>query len=151
MPSFRPAGPADLDALLPLVEAYYAEERYPFVREAARGALAGLLAEPAYGRVWVLEADDGGMVGYVVVTLGYSLEFHGRDAFIDELYILPALRGRGLGRDAVALAEHACRELGVRALHLEAERRKPRLHAWYRRLGFEDHDRRLMTKRLWSP
>lgn len=31
MPSFRPAGPADRDAVLPLVQAYYAEERYPSV------------------------------------------------------------------------------------------------------------------------
>jgi len=148
MPSFRPAGPADLDAVLPLVQAYYAEDGYPFVPERARHALAGILGEPAFGRVWLLEDDDGAAAGYVVLTLGYSLEYHGRDAFIDELYIAPRLRRHGLAREAMALADRACRELGVQALHLEVEHDKPATEAWYRRLGFQDHNRRLLTRWL---
>ena len=44
-------------------------------------------------------------VGYVVVTLGFSLESGGRDGFIDELYIAPAARGRGIGAKVLALVE----------------------------------------------
>jgi hypothetical protein len=39
-------------------------------------------------------------VGCVVLTLGYSLELLGRDAFIDEFYLREVYRGRGWGRQA---------------------------------------------------
>ena len=60
-------------------------------------------------------------IGYLVLTIGYSLERGGRDAFIDELYVRAERRGRGLGALAVATAEAAARRLGVRAVHLEVD------------------------------
>ncbi len=88
------------------------------------------------------------VVGYLAVTLGFSLEYRGRDAFIDELFIEPGSRGLGLGREALEIAERYCRECGVRALHLEVERHHQSAFELYRRTGFEDHDRYLMTKWL---
>jgi ribosomal protein S18 acetylase RimI-like enzyme len=38
--------------------------------------------------------------------------------------------------------------LGVHTLHLEVERKNVRAHHLYRKMGFEDHDRYLMTKWL---
>jgi len=35
------------------------------------------------GRVWLIQYQ-GQVIGYVILTLGYSLEYGGRDAFIDE-------------------------------------------------------------------
>ena len=46
------------------------------------------------------------------------------------------------------LPQRACRAAGVHALHLEVERDKRRAIDFYRRAGFEDHDRYLMTKRI---
>jgi ribosomal protein S18 acetylase RimI-like enzyme len=91
---------------------------------------------------------EGTPAGYLVLTWGYSLEFHGRDAFIDELYVAPAHRGVGVGRDAVAFAETACREHGAGAVHLEVELDNERAHGLYRRSGFAERGLRLMTKRL---
>lgn len=145
--SFRPATPADLERLLPLVAAFYAEDGYAFDEAASRAALARLLFDGSLGRVWLAEAD-GRAVAYVVVAFGYSLEFRGRDAFLDEVYVRPAYRGRGLGTRAIALAEDACRRKGVRALHLEVELENPGAHALYGRSGFVEHSRRLMTKKL---
>jgi ribosomal protein S18 acetylase RimI-like enzyme len=48
----------------------------------------------------------------------------------------------------MALAKAACREAGVRALHLEVERANARARALYARSGFTDQDRLLLTKRL---
>jgi ribosomal protein S18 acetylase RimI-like enzyme len=84
----------------------------------------------------------------VVLTLGYSLEFGGRDAFVDELYVQPAYRGLGVGRQALAVLEKACRELGVRALHLEVGRTNLRAQALYKAAGFVDRGHFLLTKRL---
>jgi GNAT superfamily N-acetyltransferase len=141
----RPARPDDCDRILPLMARYYAEDGYPFVPAEARAALERLLGDGRLGRLWVfVDGDD--VVGYAALTLGYSLEYRGRDAFVDELYLRPDRRGGGRGPRVLPLMEDACRELGVRALHLEAERRKPRLLDFYRRAGFESHDRHLMTK-----
>jgi ribosomal protein S18 acetylase RimI-like enzyme len=51
-----------------------------------------------------------------------------------------------VGKSAIKFVEEACRALGVQALHLEVGRDNPRAQALYRRVGFEDHDRYLMTK-----
>jgi GNAT superfamily N-acetyltransferase len=147
---FRAAVPGDLEALLALERAYYAEDRYPFSPALAKRALGALLEDPALGQVWVAEMA-GKVVAYVVLALGYSLEYGGRDAFIDELYVDPDHRGRGLGREALAVAETGARALGVRALHLEVERDKAGVRALYRERGFADHDRLLMTKELAPP
>ena len=146
--SFRPATEADTGLLLRLMRALYDEDgSIPLREDAAEPALRGLLAAPDRGLVWVIE-QGGEAAGYLVVTWGYSLEFHGRDAFIDELYVAPGYRGAGLGRQAVAWAEDACRTHGAGAVHLEVEVDNERAHALYRRSGFAERGLRLMTKRL---
>jgi diamine N-acetyltransferase len=148
--TLRAATPADLAALLVLQRRYYSEDGYPWDEPAARSAASSLLEEPSLGRVWMVE-EGGEAVGYFVLTFGYSLEYRGRDAFVDELYFGQSHRGRGLGREALRMVEEACRAEGVRALHLEVERDKPSALGLYRSAGFEDHDRYLMTKRLERP
>ena len=144
-PEIRAARPGDCDRILALMARYYAEDGYPFVPTEARAALARFLDDASLGRMWVFVVA-GEIVGYAALTLGYSLEYRGRDAFVDELYLDPEHRGGGLGSRALACMEDACRALDVRALHLEAERRKPRLLAFYERAGFAAHDRHLMTR-----
>jgi ribosomal protein S18 acetylase RimI-like enzyme len=147
IPRFRPAATADAEAILVLQRAFYAEGGYPFFEDEARAVLSRLLGEPSFGRVWV--ATDGPVVvGYVVLTLSYSLEYRGRDAFIDELFIADAHRGSGLGSAALQLVQDTCIEQGVRVLHLEVERNNDGAIALYRRHGFADRNRLLLTKDL---
>jgi diamine N-acetyltransferase len=146
--SFRPAAESDVGVLLELMRALYDEDgSTPLSEDTAEPALRGLLAAPDRGLVWVIE-QAGEAAGYLVLTWGYSLEFHGRDAFIDELYVAPSYRGAGLGRQAVEWAEAACRAHGAGAVHLEVEIENERAHALYRRSGFAERGLRLMTKRL---
>lgn len=139
------AGPGDGEALLALMEEFYAGEGYPFDRRKARAALEPFLADPSLGRAWIFR-DGAAAVGYFVLTLGWSLEYGGRDAFVDELFVAPSHRGRGLGALALDAMEEACRELEVQALHLEVERNNVPAAELYRKRGFEDHERRLMSK-----
>jgi ribosomal protein S18 acetylase RimI-like enzyme len=98
----------------------------------------------------LLIIDDEKVVGYLVLALGYSLEFGGRDAFIDEFFILKQYRGKGLGRTALRQAEKTARNLGVKAIHLEVTRHNSSVIDLYKRDGFIDHERYLMTKRMQS-
>jgi GNAT superfamily N-acetyltransferase len=141
------AGPGDAAAVLELMEQFYAGEGYPFDRAKAKAALEPFLADPRLGRAWILR-ERGTAIGYFVLTLGWSLEYGGRDAFVDELFVAPTHRGRGLGRLALETIDEACRELAVSALHLEVEKDNLPASELYGKRGFEDHDRRLMSKRF---
>jgi ribosomal protein S18 acetylase RimI-like enzyme len=118
-----------------------------FDETAARATFRRFLSLPAFGRVWLLSAADL-PVGYIVLTIGFSFEFHGHDGFIDELYIDSDCRRRGYGKQAVAFLEERSREMGVNAIHLEVDQGNHPAFELYRRTGYEDHDRFLMTKWL---
>ncbi len=147
--AYREARHEDIPALLQLMRLFYAEDNYPFSETGARRALAQFLENPAYGMVLVAVADDS-IAGYVAVTFGFSFEYGGRDAFVDEVFVDSALRGRGIGENLLQRAIAVCKEQGVQAVHLEVEPRKERTAQFYRRHGFRDHNRILMTRRLSS-
>jgi len=138
---------ADIELLLQFMREYYEFDHLPFDEQIARAALEKLVGDDALGRVWLIHYEDKA-VGYLVLTLGYSLEYGGRDAFIDEVYIRASHRGYGIGTSALRFAEERCRALGVRALHLEVERANTNALGVYRKAGFVDHDRYLLTKRI---
>lgn len=151
MSRFRRAGPGDVNAILGMMRGYYEQDGYTFVEPEARAAALALIGDPHLGRLWVtsgVTSDGEGVVGYVAVALGFSFEYRGREAFVDELFIAQTHRGRGLGREALEVAEAYCREAGVNALHLEVERHREPALELYRRRGFEDYGRFLMTKWL---
>jgi ribosomal protein S18 acetylase RimI-like enzyme len=148
-PTFRVAQESDLDTVLALMQDLSREDPLPDQRALdsfrARSALTELVNDPSRGAVWLI-CDGDAPVGYLALTFGYSLEFHGRDAFIDELYIRPAHRGRGWGTRAMSHAETVARTANVRAVHLEVGRRNVAAQAFDRKVGYADHDRYLMTK-----
>jgi len=145
--SFRFGDIRDIDRLLPLMQDFYAFERLPYDKARLRKLLEELIRNKALGRLILFEEADH-LVGYMVLGFGFSLEFHGRDCFIDEFYVRPERRQQGIGRAAVNFAAETCRELGIKALHLEADHFNMRGHEFYKRLGFKDHDRHLMTRWL---
>jgi len=145
--ALRPATLDDAATLVDLMRAFYAEDGHAFRDESARRALVGLLREPAHGRVFLIEAD-GQVAGYAAVTFGYSLEFHGRDAFLDELYVRHERRGAGLGRAAIERAAEVCRAEGIGALHLEVGSGNDTARRLYEAAGFVDRAHHLMTRRL---
>lgn len=144
-PVFRLAAESDTVTLLDFMQAYYAFDGHGFDREKARGALTKLLRDPELGRVWLI-LDGEAAAGYVVIAFGYSLEWLGRDAFVDEFYLLPPYRGRGWGRKAMAFVEDAARSLNVTALHLEVVRQNVTALEVYRKLGFKDRESTFLSK-----
>ena len=141
------ASPSDLDDLLPLAREFYAGERLPYDESVLRGAYAALWAEPLHGGVW-LAREGAGLAGYGVLACGFSLEYRGRDAFVDEIYVRPDRRDRGIGSRILDAMEDECRRRGIAALHLEVDHDNPAGRRLYVRRGFADHDRHLMTKWL---
>jgi len=144
--SFRFLEQADIAALLPLMKDFYAIERLQYDAERLRQLLLQLSGSQHLGRLILFE-QSGTLVGYMVLGFGFSLEFHGKDCFIDEFYVVPEHRSRGIGQAAVDFAVEICRSARIKAVHLEADHANVRGHEFYKRLGFKDHPRHLMT--LW--
>jgi ribosomal protein S18 acetylase RimI-like enzyme len=145
--ALAPAGPADLAELLALLERFHASQGYAFDASAARHALGALLARPELGRVYRI-VQGGASVGYAALTFGWSLEWGGRDAFVDEIFVEEETRGRGVGRAALRALAAEAERLGVRALHLEVESANQAAQALYRSEGFAGNERRILTRRL---
>ena len=140
----RDGAPADLGVLLPLVREFYALFGYPYAEERKGPALARLLADATLGRVLLVEAG-GAPAGYAVLAWSFSLEFDGRTAFVDELFVAESARGQGLGSLVLRRAEELCRDAGANALHLETEEENEGADRLYARLGFRSYGRRLRT------
>ena len=147
--TFRPATKDDEASLLRMMRSLAEQETgaYYFNEPAVHSVLRQFLADPSLGRAWIF-SDGTAIVGYIALTLGYSFEYHGRDAFIDELYVEPQYRRRGIGRKAMKFVEEQARTMGVTALHLEVDHGNDSALELYRGSGYVDHDRYLMTKWL---
>jgi len=146
MPVLQPVTQDDVEALLAMARAFHAEDGHA-LSEAGTRAVHAVCAGDPMAAAWFLCAD-GARVGYAVLTFGFSIEHGGRDGFIDDLYLLPPARGRGLGIAALALLEQIAAEHGVQALHLEVARDNARAEALYRSRGYGVTDRKLMSRRL---
>lgn len=142
------ATPDDLGTLLPLVRAYHDFEGVGLDDRTRESVIRPLLGESDLGHVYLVR-EGGEVAGYVVLCFGYSIEFAGRDAFVDELFIAEGRRGRGLGRRVLDLVIEEARQLGVRALHLEVARSNQRARTLYASLGFALREGfHLMSRRL---
>lgn len=144
---FRLATDEDIDLLLTYMHQFYKIDDYPFDEQIARRVLQGLVDDASKGRVWLVMHNNDA-IGYVALTFGYSLEYHGRDAFIDELFIRADYRHRGLGSQVMQFVLDECPKLDVHALHLEVERKNIAGQRLYRKFGFNDKDRYMMTRRI---
>lgn len=133
-------GTGDIDRLLPLVAAYHDFEGIETTEAHRRAALEPLLAGSPHGAAWFI-GPRLAPVGYVVVTFGWSVEFGGLDGFVDELFVREAVRGRGMGSEALRALVASLSDNGLRALHLEVSLGNERARRFYGKLGFEARDR----------
>jgi GNAT superfamily N-acetyltransferase len=145
--TYRRACVEDHALLSRFCRGYRIADRHPEEPEIVAASLDIALAGDPRIRFLVLLCD-GEPCGYVALTIGFSVEAGGYDAFIDELYVEEQFRDRGIGTRALAFAEEECRTLGVRRLNLEVERHNPRAKALYERVGYRDNERHLLHKFL---
>ena len=146
-PVFKLASVSNIDTLIDLMSEFYVDQCLHFDKKVANSALSLILSNQSYGQIYLIYINEK-VIGYLVVTFGFSLEYRGRDAFIDELYIQEQYRRQGIGKKALQLAEKICREQGIQAVHLEVERENTHARSLYGKVGFTNRDRYLLTKWL---
>jgi diamine N-acetyltransferase len=133
--------------LEPMMKAFWAFENMPFSSGAALEVWQKAWARPDMVRGWLLEVESK-TVGYAVLTFGFSLEYGGIDAFVDELFVKPEFRGQGFASQALEFLTLECRALNVVALHLEVDSTNAIAKNLYAKTGFESTERELLNKWL---
>ncbi|HEV2286728.1 MAG TPA: GNAT family N-acetyltransferase [Steroidobacteraceae bacterium] len=138
--NIRGALPADIPQLLALVRRYWEFERIEgFEALRVELTLTQLVANPHLGAAWVAE-EHGQLRGYLVAVLVLSLEHGGLMAEVDELFVVPEARGRGLGAQLLAAAEGALAARGCVRLQLELGVANETARAFYARRGYLARD-----------
>ncbi len=148
MSALRLATMEDLERLTVLVAGFHAEAGIAQDDETRRRALVPLLEGSPHGAIWMI-GPRSAPVGYIAVSFGWSIEFGGLDAFLDEFYVRERVRGRGMGSEAMLALTRALAGQGITAMHLEVDAANDRARGLYQRIGFSARDRyHLMTRVL---
>ena len=143
----RQARAGDVPALVDMMDEFYAEAGFVLDRREARQSFAAVIGDERLGHVWLVEAE-GRVVGYLVETLVFAMEHGGTMAVVDDFFVRPGWRGRGLGTAALADVRRDCLAGGVRAMRVEVGRDNQVAQAVYRSAGFAGVDHLLMTTAL---
>jgi GNAT superfamily N-acetyltransferase len=132
----RAATPRDIPLLLSLVRRYWDFERIEgFEALRIEMLLQRLLGDPRLGAAWVAEAN-GALIGYLVAVMVLSLEHGGVMAEIDEFFVLPEARSRGVGAQLLAAAEAALVARGCVRLQLQLGAGNAAARAFYEHRGY---------------
>lgn len=131
--------PADATAVVDLVNAYACDPMgggAPLPADVQARLVAGLRGHPT--TLVLLAFVDGSAVGVAVCFFGFST-FQARPLLnVHDLAVVPAARGRGVGRALLAAAEARARARGCGKLTLEVLEENHRARAVYARAGFAD-------------
>ena len=142
------AGPDDIERLMPLTAAFCAETGLETDDDRRRAAVLPLLEGSPHGAVYLIGPQKA-PVGYIILSFGWSLEFGGMDGFVDEIYVRPAVRGRGIGTEVLHTLPKALAKAGMKAIHLEVGNENPRARKLYEKLGFRAREGYgMMTREL---
>jgi GNAT superfamily N-acetyltransferase len=136
-------------AVLKLVRSQFEEHEIELASDTLSEAVRVLLTDRLRGAVFL--ASDPDPIGVAVTAFTWTLEHGGLVAWLDELFVVPAHRGRGVGRQLLLRVLDAAKEAGCRAVELEVDAEHTRAEHLYRREGFAPLSRRRWSTRLKQP
>jgi GNAT superfamily N-acetyltransferase len=133
------------------MDEFYAEGGYRLDQARAAEAFAAVIADERLGYVWIIEREQND-IGHVVVTVKYAMEYGGLIACLDDLYVKPEWRNRGLATLSLLEVRRFCREKGILAVTVEVGFDNGPAQKVYRRIGFEEAaGRQLLALPLAAP
>ena len=96
----------------------------------------------------LMARDDGKTAGVAYVTTILSAEHCGLAGWLEELYVVPDYRCRGVGTALVTAAMNRARQMGMVAMDLEVVAGHERVMSLYQRFGFQRLDRSRWIRKL---
>lgn len=146
MVELKPASGADWPDIISMARDFHAEDGHALSPDGEK-ALKNALEPSPYVRAWLI-ADGGKTAGYGALCFSYSIEFGGITSYLDDFYVMPEHRGKGIGTYALAAFEQISRDEGCCIFHLEVEAANEKARDFYLKNGFTDTRRALLIKRF---
>ncbi len=144
---FNEITPEEFSEVLDMMENFYEIDNYPFDRLRSMQNLKLFISDKNLGRIWRIICDQM-TAGYLILTFGFSFEHNGRDAFIDELFLKPEYRSRGIGKIVMKFIDNEARRLGIHIVHLEVEQHNTGGYNLYESMGYRSNGRALLSKKI---
>ncbi|PVA08078.1 GNAT family N-acetyltransferase [Thalassorhabdomicrobium marinisediminis] len=142
------AGPEDAPRLLALVTACHEETGIARSEDHRAAALAPLLEGSPLGAAWLFGLAKA-PTGYIIITFGWSVEHGGMDATVEELFIRPSVRKRGIASEVLSAISASLRGAGITALHVKLDPADEATQRLFARAHFKPHARAaVMTRSL---
>ncbi len=133
----RPATIQDVGVLVELMRLFYAESSHLLDAVRAEAAFVELLAHPELGGIWIAQQDDIA-VGYVVLTVRYSMDYGALCGHIDDLFVRSTHRRQHIGRRLLTILIEECRLRQCGSLHVEVGNFSTPAIELYRSFGLKE-------------
>lgn len=132
--TFRKIVAEDRDLYLEMARAFYHSPAvlHPVPDDYIAKTFDLVLKGTPFADIYMLEDADG-VQGYAVLAFTHSQEAGGLVCWIEELYLRPAARGKGVGG---AFLDYICRQVPAARFRLEVEPENLRVKSLYARYGF---------------
>jgi ribosomal protein S18 acetylase RimI-like enzyme len=147
MIQFKPLEHSDIETIVALMEQFYAIDNYPIDIEVSKKLFQEFISNENLGKSWLILSDNT-VVGYLILTFVFSFEYKGKIAFLDELYLTAAARGKGIGSKAIEFIQNEAHKAALKLIYLEVELHNEKAQKLYLASGFESHNRQLMKYKI---
>jgi GNAT superfamily N-acetyltransferase len=145
----RKATAADLKSLVSFAVAEAKEaEGVKKDSERVRQGVTTALNDDSIAMYWVLEKNNSGVIGSVSIVKEWSDWNSGYYWWIQNMYIMPAFRGKGLMQRLIQALKDTAQEEGALELRLYVHKNNAQAISAYQKVGFFDADYRIMTMSL---
>jgi GNAT superfamily N-acetyltransferase len=130
----RPAREDEIEEMLPLIRAYCEFYEVEPDDDGLRTMFRTLINDPSQGAVFI--AHDGARaVGFASLDWKWSSLKAARIGFLEDLFVDPEARGKGIADALIEVCAGRCRELGMPALQWETAPDNHRAQQVYNRTG----------------
>ena len=146
-PIIRPATESDRDAAHRLLTAQLIEHHLPADSHRVARGIDLALAQHSPAWLWLAEREGRPAAIFLANEIA-SVERGGSVLWVEELYVVPEARRRGIARALLARICEQARQRGVRAIELEVVPTQEAALALYHSLEFEEVPRTRMSLSL---
>ena len=140
-------GNEDKKEVLEMMTSFNRIYGYHFDPDIGAQNLREFTSNESLGRLYLIK-DQQSTIGYIVLAFGFSFEYKGRDAIIDEFFIKAEYRNKGIGKITLDFIDSECQKLGINAVHLEVESQNVLASRLYYKKGYKSNNRKLLTRKI---
>lgn len=136
-PNIRPAEARDLPAVVELIRALAVFEKLPGPDDAAAARLTRHFADGRFALLVAEDSDGKTLIGYALYFFSYSTFLARPTLYLEDLFVTPAARGTGLGRQLMAALAATARAHDCGRFEWTVLDWNVRAQKFYRSLGAE--------------